>query len=133
MKYQEIKARYQERLNMWNKENGLFYAFSEEQLKEGMKLNPSKKYTSIGMGGYLPSENVDKWNKGFNKILKQQKEEIKQAKKEQENAILYELNNYEAFYSGDLEPVIELFKGIYTKKDVQNVYWKHTKLGTFEN
>lgn len=127
MKYTELKARHQEEISMLNQEMGLFWAFNKEQFNEGKKLNPSKKYTSIGMGGYLPSENFDKWFKRYGELNKLHNKEIKEAREAKEEAILYELSNYECFYTGDIQDVVELFKGIYTREEIKKVYLKNRK------
>jgi hypothetical protein len=125
MKYEELKARHQEEISMLNKEMGLFWAFSIDQFNEGKKLNPSKKYVSIGMGGYLPKANADKWFKRYEELNKLHNKEIKEAREAKEEAILYELSNYECFYTGNIHDVIELFEGIYTREEIKKVYLKN--------
>lgn len=121
MKYTNLKDKQQEKLSELSNMVGLFWAFNIDQFKEGKEKNPTQgKYTSIGMGGYLPSENVQKYLEGIKAIDKWYKLEQKKVKKEE--AILYELNNYECFYTGEIDRVVEHFKGVYTKEEIKEVY-----------
>lgn len=61
----------------------------------------------------------------MDKADKEYRKELKEAKKAQEEAILYELNNYESFYHGNMDDVFDLFDGIYTKDKIKAVYKKY--------
>lgn len=125
MKYTQLKEEYQNKLSELSDQVGLFWAFSNEQFAEGKLKNPTTgKYTSIGMGGYLPSENVEKYLEGIKTLNNWYKQAKKQVKAEE--AILYELNNYECFYSGDLSDAYDALSDTYTKEEIQAVYRKHT-------
>lgn len=131
MDYQELKNNiYQEKLTELSNEVGLFWAFNDKQFKEGIKKYPAKKYASIGMGGFVPKENVDKFLQGMKELSKWFKKEVKNIK-DKEKAILYELNNYECFYTNDIEPVIEVLEGLYTKQEIIEVYKNKTKRTPF--
>ena len=96
MKYTEIKHEEGEKLGELCHQVGLFWAFSNEQFKEGAKSSPldeGDKYVSIGAGGYLPKSKVDAWINGMKEIEAWKKSEVKKNKAEE--AILYELSNYE--------------------------------------
>lgn len=126
MKYTALKQQYQDKLSELGNQVGLFWAFSNAQFEEGKAKNPTTgKYTSIGMGGFLPSENVEKYIAGLKTAKNWYKEAKKTVKKEE--AILYELNNYECFYSGDLTDAYEALTDTYTKEEIQNVYRSHTR------
>jgi hypothetical protein len=122
MEYTELKKQYQDKLTVLSDKVGLFWAFSNEQLKEGVAKNPSStgKYTSTGMGGYLPSGNVKAYLAGMKELEKWYKAERKAIKKEK--VILYELSNYECFYSGDITDACEALKGSYTRQEIWAVY-----------
>lgn len=111
-------------MDILQKECGLFWAFNEEQFKEGKAKNPIKegeKYTSIGAGGYLPSKNVDKFIEGMKSIEKWARE----AKKDDQEVILYQLNNYECFYQGDIEDAMPTLSRLgYTREQVKKVFKK---------
>lgn len=123
MKYARVKEIEQKKYTELNDKCGLFWAFSNEQFDEGKKKNPTTgKYTSIGAGGYLPSENYQKWADG----MKQIELTIKTITKDATEVILYELNNYECFYTGDIEDALPRLHDLgYTKEEVKKVYHKN--------
>ncbi len=100
--YTELKKRHAEDLNNFK---GIFFAFSNEQFREGMKkieLMPddTKKICSLGAGGYILKEK----SKSFSDMFKRHREEMKQ-KQEDEfflfSALVYELQNHEYGYTYD--------------------------------
>lgn len=125
MRYTELKKQYQDKLSELSNKVGLFWAFNREQFNEGMKANPSAtgKYTSIGMGGYLPSGNVKDFASGMKTLDNWFKNEKKRVKKEE--AIVYELHNHEACYSGDITSALDVLKDLYTEEEVRAVYRSH--------
>jgi hypothetical protein len=122
MKYTAIKQEERKRLESLSDKVGLFWAFSNEQFTEGKKKNPvdeGEKYTSIGAGGFLPSKNVQKWVDGMKAVEKWAKD----AKKDAKEVILYELNNYECFYTGDIEDALPRLHDLgYTTDEIKKVY-----------
>jgi len=123
--YQQIKSEHQKAIDNAINNCGVFFAFNEEQLKKGLKtLKKDDKVMSIFAGGFLPKSNKDKFFKTLEEATKQNKKDLKQLREEKEQAILYELKNYECFYTGELDSVIDLFKGIYTAKAIAKVYAK---------
>lgn len=131
MTYHELKATRQLKYDELFKAVDLFWAFGESQWNEGKKAHPVDegfKYVSIGMGGYFPGQNKQTYIKGMDAINaweKQENAELKKNRDEIEKAILYELNNHEAFYSGEIDDVIDLFKGVYTTEQIRKVYRKY--------
>jgi hypothetical protein len=128
MKYTELKKQYQDKLTILHDKVGLFWAFNREQLAEGMKKNPADKYVHIGMGGYLPKINVNAYLSGLKELDKWYKAEMKSFRednKKRVEAILYELNNYECFYTGDITDAYEVLAATYTKAEVLAVYRKY--------
>lgn len=96
------KEKEQKKYDTLLKECRVFWAFNEEQLKQGIKENPiekGEKYTSFGGGGYMPKKNFKAFDKGMGSIAKWKKE----SKKDDKAVILYELNNYECFYTGEID------------------------------
>ncbi len=101
---------------------GVFFAFSDEQFtKNKTPLKEGEKYVSLGAGGYMPKGNVDTYINGMKEIKKWYKAEIKANKMRKEN-IMYELNNHEAFYTGELGPVMNALGSDYTEEEVKDVY-----------
>lgn len=133
MKYKEIKDKKQKDLNDLFTVCGVFWAFSNDQFKKGLdqliknkQLEPKDKITSIGAGGFIPSKNVDALIKGQKKIDQAFKKAIKDAKARQEH-IIYELNNHEAFYTGEIEDTLDALGSDYTYNEVKNTYKEYKK------
>jgi hypothetical protein len=120
MKYTKIREEEQRKVSELNHSVGLFWAFSNKQFEESKTpLKEGEKYVSIGMGGYLPKGNVDKWLEGMKAIEKW----VKEAKKDAKEVILYELNNYECFYTGDITDAMPRLEELgYTREEVKKVY-----------
>jgi len=101
----------------------VFFAFSESQLNEGLEKNAEKKenLTSIGMGGFIPKYNAKKYIKETTKLNEWLVKEVK--KLNPNEVIRYELNNYEAYYTGDISTAYEVLKDYgFTREDVLNVF-----------
>lgn len=141
--YQEIKSNYQKTANALVDKYKVFFAFSDEQFKEAIaklekagEIKPTDKkiIVDIGMGGFMLKKYYKQYkeatDQAYNDYRKQAKA-LRANKKETEKAILYELailyklNNYEAFYTGRLDEVVEKFDGIYTIDDIKRTYKKH--------
>jgi hypothetical protein len=130
MTYQELKTQYSDNIDAIMTNNKVFWAFSTEQLEKGKKeigILDNKDLASIGAGGFMPKANADKMFLEMAEEKKRYKKELKKAKEEKEKAILYELRNFEAFYTGDLEEVFQCFNGLYTKSDIIKVYKNNKK------
>lgn len=130
MQYIELKQNKQKAYDEAFAKYGVFFAFNKEQLEEGLLKTNSKgkKITSIGMGGYLKSENVDALFADLKVIEKEYKKAVRAEKERKQEAILFELKNYECFYTGDITNALEVLKtmGI-TRAEVLKVYQKHNK------
>lgn len=126
MKYSEFDKLYSEKYNDLFSKAQVFWAFGEAQFKEQIERYPLQdgfKYIPIGYGGYFPGQNEQIFNDGMNEIDAWKAEQYKNI--DAEEAILYELCNHECFYTGELDPVIELFKNVYSEEQIINVYRKH--------
>lgn len=120
----EIKIEQEKRHTQLFNDCGLFWAFSDEQFNENKTtLQDGEKYVAIGSGGYMPKHNVEKFKQGMKDIAKWRKMEIKSNKLEYQQ-IAYELSNHECYYTGDISDVVGLFSGVYTVKQIQDVYNK---------
>jgi hypothetical protein len=113
----------------------VFFAFSESQLNEGLEKIGEKRenLTSIGMGGFIPKYNVKKYIEETSKLNEWFVKEVK--KLNPNEVIRYELNNYEAYYTGDISTAYEVLKDYgFTREDVLNVFHnKNYILGQKEN
>lgn len=123
--YATIKLEHEGAISAILERNQVFFAFSNEQLEKGkaeIGVKEDKELTGIGAGGFIKRANIKAFADDMDKEAKHYREELKQAKLAKNEAILYELRNHECFYTGDIEPVVDKFKGIYTIKDIQAVY-----------
>jgi len=133
MKYQEIKKKRHEDTNNLFTNLGVFWAFGNDQFKEGLDklvakgmLKSGEKLVSIGAGGFMPKTNFDKLTQGMKEIEETFKKEIKEANARTEH-ILYELNNHEAFYTGTIDDTLQALGEDYTAEEVTTVYKEYKK------
>lgn len=134
MKYQEIKEQRRADTNKLFSDLGVFWAFSNSQFAEGMKKSPLKegeKYVSLGAGGYMPKHNAEALQDGMKAIEKTFKAQIKEAKAREEH-ILYELNNHEICYTGDITETLNALGSDYTADEV-NAVLKANKTKLYAN
>jgi len=127
MNYQNIKKEKEAKTSLLIKKCKMFFAFSNKQFEENKtELKEGEKYLSIGMGAYLPKGNLKIWEDGMEEINNWGRNEIKK-KKLEEQEILYELRNHECFYTGEIDDVLDMFKGTYTDEQIRLVYRKYCK------
>lgn len=127
MNLQEIKKTEEEMVSKLLNDCCVFFAFSNEQFQTNKTpLEEGEKYVSIGAGGYLPKSKLQLFNESFSNITKWKKNEIKNNKLRKDH-ILYELNNHEAFYTGELEDTLDALGSDYTLEEVRDVYKKNVK------
>jgi hypothetical protein len=132
MTYAQLKQERQAKYDQLFDKIGLFWAFGDDQFDEGKQKHPlteGQKYCSIGAGGYFPGQNKQAYTDGMDTITawaKIARAELKANKEEAEQAILYELKNHECFYSSEIDEVIDIFKGIYTREQIRAVYRKYS-------
>ena len=102
----------------------VFWAFSAKQLAEGkvkISLQEGEKLVNLGMGGFIPLQNVDMFNKGMEKINLEFSQAMKDAKARKAH-ILYELNNHEAYYTNDIESTMGALGDEFTREEVLKVF-----------
>jgi hypothetical protein len=122
--YSEIRKEEQAKVNQLITDCKVFFAFSNQQFQENKtELKEGEKYVSIGAGGYMPKSYLETFSAGMKDIKNWAKTEIKKAKQGKEEHILHELNNYECFYTNNIEDVIELLP--YPKNDIWKVFHKY--------
>jgi|TARA_R100000482_G_scaffold122817_1_gene71341 hypothetical protein len=127
MKYlSEIMENRQSEL--WEKKK-VFFAFNEEQFKEGMKkyyLTSNDKIVNMGAGMFCPKKNAKEVNEQLDKIYKESiVDDMKQGK---DNVILRELYNHECFWSGDITDCVEKLSDYpITKEEIIEVFNKNYK------
>lgn len=102
-KYLKLKKKHEQQINNFK----MFFAFNEEQFKEGLKelKTTQQNLISIGYGGFIKKEDIKKYNEMFKKF----DEEYKKLFLDEENlfnAFIYELSNHEYSYSYEDIPVL---------------------------
>lgn len=126
-KYAAVNAEHQERYNKLFEDCQVFWAFSNEQLKAGieaLKLKKGEKVSPIDGGGFLPKKNVDKLIAGLKEIKAWKKQAMQEV--DATEAILYELNNHECFYSDDIENAMSILSSMgYTREQVAKVHRRY--------
>lgn len=105
MNYKQLKDKHSKQVTDFK---GLFFAFSEEQLNEGLNRINAKieEICSIGAGGYI----LKSKRKDFDDLFKSFEKEIKEFKKSEKNlvnSIIYELGNHEYCITHDETDTIE--------------------------
>jgi hypothetical protein len=127
-KYAQVKHEHQERHNQVFTNNGVFWAFSNEQFDKNRPADKSIKIASIGSGGYIPRANVDKLIADLAELDEWYKQALKAV--DAEEAILDELNNHEAFYTGSIEYAMPVLAEMgYTEEQVKKVYHANNRGG----
>ena len=102
-KYTEFKKIQEEMVGKFPQ----FFAFSNEQLEEGLKKLGAKKeeIVSTGFGGFIKKADVKAYQELWETIGKQEEEFLKDAKNLFE-ALLYELGNHEYAYTYEKEDTL---------------------------
>lgn len=125
---QEIKEEKEQSISALLTSCLVFFAFSEEQFKKNKThLEEGEKYVSMGHGGFLPKSKVSAYLQGMKDINKGFKDGIKKSKELRYEHIAYELNNHEAYYTGEIDDTIDALGAGYTKIEVWKVYQSEQK------
>lgn len=133
--YKQLQDYRQNRTDFILKDNKVFFAFSMEQFQEGIKeinLDTEKdKLSSLGMGGYLPSKNLEQFKKEMEILDLECQALVISNPALKKELIKYELANYEAYYCYDsyytaIENIKSLNYGI-TDEEIQKVYLVESK------
>ena len=121
MTIHDIKNQQDAAIKKLFNEVGLFFAFNNEKMKEGLK---NGKVVSVGAGGFLPENNVQLFKDGLNRLESDYIKAIEDNNL-REDLIDYELANHECYYTGDIEIVLYALPECYTIEEVYKVYKKN--------
>jgi hypothetical protein len=133
LSYMEVRAKGQ---NPFNNFEGLFFAFSNEQLAKGMKklgltMNDTDKIVSIGHGGFL----LKSRREAFKEMMDNGDKIMDEWLKDDDNllqAFVYELDNHEYCYTYDLEPAVEALgftmEEVYADKRMAEILLKASEI-----
>ena len=98
-----------EQSNLFDK-HGVFFAFSKDQINEGLEKigfeRGKHKLRAIGGGAYCFSHTFDAFDKEHDALIVAKHEATKRLRTP-EQIILAALNNFECFYTGDIEDAYE--------------------------
>ena len=122
--YQALKDQLEAKTSQLIEQCHVFYAFSEEQLKEGMAKHPiaeGEKYSRLFGGGFCPKKHAKPFLDGIEANHNWLIAEVEKAGL-QEAEVLYHLCNHECFYTGDITDVIEVTDGRYSEDFIRKVY-----------
>ena len=94
--YTDLKIRQAKELNDFE---GIFFAFNNEQFKEGMEkigltIEDTKQISSLGAGGYIHKDRSEAFHAMFGRHAEEKKTR-KQEEKFLFDSLVYELNNHE--------------------------------------
>lgn len=118
----QLKKQQQDKCNNLATECGMFFAFNNYQFEQNKTpKKDDEKYLSLGAGAFMPKSNFEKYQQGMKEISKWFKDTV-EANKQREARILYELNNYECFYTGSIDEALEALGSGYTAEEVLAVY-----------
>ena len=112
--------------------NNVAFAFSQLQLENAMKklgANDKNELTSLfGYGDICLKSKAKEILLWVIDKEKQKKNWLKGLTTKEQNYIIeYELYNHECTYTWVIEPVVDLFKDIFTYNDIMTVFHKITK------
>ena len=93
--YSQFKSEVENKMSEVFNECGVFWAFSDAQFeKNKTPIGEGEKYSSIGMGGYLPSRNVPMLNEKMAEF-ENWEQSLFAEQVNLNDAIAYELQNHE--------------------------------------
>lgn len=123
----EIRKTKEDQVSQLLKNCNVFFAFSDEQFEENKTpLADGDKYVRLGAGGFLPKSKSKQFLEGFDRIEKEYKKTIKE-NKQRKALIIDELQNREAFYTGEIDDTLEALGDDFTAEEVQTVYNEQRK------
>lgn len=114
---------YQEKLTKLIDDVGGFFAFGNEQFEEAMKEHNYKKedLCSTGLGMIMPKANLKNYIEQSKELNEWFDKEVK--KLNPNSVIIYELNNHECYYTGDISDALDILKGYgFTREQVLAVF-----------
>lgn len=122
MTIHELKNQRQQKQSEIFQKYGVFFAFSDQQFEENKTpLEEGDKYARLFGGGFCPKSKVDAMLKDLQDLSAWFQDQINTAGLRDAH-ILYELNNHEAFYTGEIEDTMDALGKAYTMEEVLKVY-----------
>ena len=129
----DLKKAKDEAISKAIKDHKVFFAFSNEQFEESKtELQPNEKYVRLQGGGFVPELQFNSFIKEMVKV----QDDFKKAVEEnnlKEKHIIYELQNYECFYTMDPTEAINALSDFYSEKEILEVFSKCVKSGEYND
>ena len=129
----DLKKAKDEAISKAIKDHKVFFAFSNEQFEESKtELQPNEKYVRLQGGGFIPELQFNSFIKEMVKV----QDDFKKAVEEnnlKEKHIIYELQNYECFYTMDPTEAINALSDFYSEKEILEVFSKCVKSGEYND
>lgn len=123
-----VRAEGQERVNECLSKYDVFFAFSRQQLDEGMakiKLDSLDELSDLGGGMFCPSIKVADFVAEFEALTERNNKELIE-KVGIEEMIRYELGNHESYYTGCTDSAADALEayGITDRALINKIYWQ---------
>ena len=129
----DLKKAKDEAISKAIKDHKVFFAFSNEQFeKSNTELQPTEKYVRLQDDGFIPELQFNSFIKEMVKV----QDDFKKAVEEnnlKEKHIIYELQNYECFYTMDPTEAINALSDFYSEKEILEVFSKCVKSGEYND
>ncbi len=122
----EVQATFTAEQTKLFEQCGVFFAFSRGQLAEGLRrigfVEGEHKLRELGAGGYCFSHHAEAFNQGLEALVRERNRAVKRLLTD-DQIILRALENFECFYTGDVEDAYEELKHQgYSLEDCWRVY-----------
>jgi len=127
---QDVQKKYQDSINRVMNECGVFFAFNNNQLQEGMLSHTLKEgdtYTRINGGCFIPTSNLARYTHDM-QVCKDNFVHMIDHYNLHDAYIEYQLSNYESYYTYDIEDAKEALIGTYSDKQIWDVFNKNKAL-----
>ena len=129
----DLKKAKDEAISKAIKDHKVFFAFSNEQFEESKtELQPNEKYVRLQGGGFIPELQFNSFIKEMVKVQDNFKKAVEENNLKEKH-IIYELQNYECFYTMDPTKAINTLSDFYSEKEILEVFSKCVKSGEYND
>ena len=129
----DLKKAKDEAISKAIKDHKVFFAFSNEQFEESKtELQPNEKYVRLQGGGFIPELQFNSFIKEMVKVQDNFKKAVEENNLKEKH-IIYELQNYECFYTMDPTEAINTLSDFYSEKEILEVFSKCVKSGEYND
>lgn len=129
-KITQLLDEQQEKVSAMIETQGVIFAFSKEQFEENRK--EGVVYVNFGRGMLVPRTNIERIKQESDRLHREAQEEFRQWVP-MNDYILYELNNYEVFYTGDTSEILETVQMYYPECAIEHIKAVYSNGRKFHN